>query len=85
MSESSSILGDREYVVTDVVQTEPPQGVSGGTWYRYTIGHGSSPISGIRPGSLQSVRLHAEEFAENLNQRGMLGYSAYAARRLQRK
>lgn len=85
MSESSSILGDREYVVTDVVQTDPPQGVSGGTWYRYTIGHGSSPISGIRPGSLQSVRLHAEEFAENLNQRGMLGYSVYAARRLQRK
>ena len=85
MSESSGILGDREYVVTDVVRTDPPQGVSGGTWYRYTIGHGSSPISGIRPGSLQSVTRHAEEFAENLNQRGLLGYSAYGARRLQKK
>ena len=85
MDDSSDILGEREFVVTDVVKTDPPEGVSSGSWYRYTIGHGSAPISGIRSGSLQSVRRYAEEFADNLNQRALLGYSAYAARRLQKK
>ncbi len=67
--------------MTEVVRTGPPRGLSGGTWYRYTIGHESSPISGIRSGSLASVRRYAEEFAENLNQRALHGYSAYAPRR----
>ena len=85
MTEDFSGLGEREYIVTDVVKTGPPKGIQSGDWYRYTIGHGSSPISGMRSGSLQSVRLYAEEFAENLNQRSLLGYSAYSARRLQKK
>ena len=85
MADAYDMLGEREFVVTDVVETDPPQGVSGGSWFRYTIGHGSSPISGIRSGSLKSVRLYAEEFADNLNQRAMLGYSAYAARKPQKK
>lgn len=85
MNDSSELLGEREFIVTDVVETERPRGVTSGTWYRYTIGHGSSPISGIRSGSLKSVRRYAEEFADNLNQRAVLGYSVYAARRLQKK
>ena len=85
MSDSSDILGDREFVVTDVVKTDPPEGISGGKWFRYTIEHGSSPITGVRSGNLKSVREYAEEFAENLNQRALQGYSAYAARRLQKK
>ena len=85
MSDSSEVLGEREFIVTDVVETERPRGVTSGTWYRYTIGHGSSPISGIRSGSQKSVRRYAEEFADNLNQRSLLGYSAYSARRLQKK
>lgn len=84
-SDTSDILGEREFFVTDIVKTDPPDGSSSGTWYRYTIGHGSSPISGVRAGSLKSVKAYAEEFAENLNQRALLGYSAYAARRLQKK
>ena len=59
MIDSSGTLGEREYVVTDVVETDPPRGISGGTWYRYTIGHGSTPISGLRSGSLNSVRRYA--------------------------
>ena len=78
-------LGDREYIVTEVVKTSRPKGIQSGDWYRYTIEHGSSPISGLRSGSLKSVRLYAEEFAENLNLRALQGYSAYAARRLQKK
>ena len=78
-------LGDREYVVTEVVKTTRPKGIQSGDWCRYTIGHGSTPISGVRPGSLKSVRRYAEEFAENLNLRSLLGYSVYAARRTQKK
>ncbi|UCH38611.1 MAG: hypothetical protein JSU67_10560 [Gammaproteobacteria bacterium] len=78
-------LGDREYIVTEVVKTSRPKGIQSGDWYRYTIGHGSSPISGVRSGSLKSVRRYAEEFARNLNLRALQGYSAYAARRLQKK
>ena len=84
MSDTYDILGKRKFFVIDVVATNPPDGVSSGNWYRYIIGHGSSPITGCRSGTLQSVRRHAEEFAENLNQRALLGYSAYAARRPQK-
>jgi hypothetical protein len=80
-----NLLGDREYIVTEVVKTSRPKGIQSGDWYRYTIEHGSSPISGVRSGSQKSVRLYAEEFAENLNLRALQGYSAYAARRLQKK
>lgn len=84
MSEASDILGDREFVVGDVVAIDPPSGESG-QWFRYSIVNESAPISGIRAGSLRSVRKYAEEFAANLNQRALLGYSAYGARRLQKK
>ena len=78
-------LGEREFVVTEVVKTSRPQGIQSGDWYRYTIGHGSSPISGVRSGNLKSVRNYAEEFAKNLNLRALQVYSAYAARRVQKK
>ena len=80
-----NLLGDREYIVTEVVKTSRPKGIQSGDWYQYTIGHGSSPISGVRSGSLKSVRRYAEDFAKNLNLRALQGYSAYAARRLQKK
>ncbi len=85
MSDSFDSLGEREFFVIDVVKIDPPDGMSGGNWFRYTIGHGSSPITGIRSGNLKTVRRHAEEFAENLNRRALHGYSAYAARKLQKK
>lgn len=85
MTDEFNALGDREYIVTEVVKTSRPKGIQSGDWYRYTIEHGSSPISGVRSGSLKSVRLYAEDFAENLNLRALQGYSAYAARRLQKK
>ena len=84
MSESIDELGERAYFVTDVVKIDPPDGESRGNWYRYTIGHGSSPITGIRSGSLKSVRHYAEEFAENLNRRALSGYSSYATRKPQK-
>ena len=85
MSESFSDLGEREFFLIDVVKIEPPDGTSSGNWFRYTIGHGSSPITGIRSGSPKSVKRYAEEFAENLNRRALHGYSSYAARKAQNK
>ena len=66
MADTFDELGEREFFLIDVVEIDPPDGVSSGNWYRYNIGHGSSPITGSRSGTLQSVRRHAEEFAENL-------------------
>lgn len=85
MSEVSEKVGERQFHVSRIEKIEPPEGTTGDDWYEYTIGEGSSAITGKRSGSLKSVRLHAEEFAENLNQRAALGYSAYAARRPQKK
>ena len=85
MSDTSDILGDREFVVTEVVETDPPKGLSGGKWFRYTISNATSPISGMRSGTLKSVRRYAEDFADNLNQRALLGYSAYRSLQLQKK
>ena len=84
MTDQSDNLENRFFRVTSINKTEAPAGVTEGEWYQYTIGHGESAIQGKRLGSLQSVTLHAEEYAENLNQRTLLGHSAYGARKLQK-
>jgi len=84
VSDDSEKSLERHFHVTSIEKIEPPAGISGDNWYQYTIGEGDSAITGKRSGSLKSVRLHAEEFAANLNQRAALGYSAYAARRTQK-
>jgi hypothetical protein len=84
MTDQYDKLGNTFFCVTSIEKTEPPAGVTEGEWYQYTIGHGESAIHGRRSGSLQSVTRHAEEYAENLNQRKLLGHSAYAALRLQK-
>ena len=67
--------------MVDIRKTEPPDGETQGNWYRYTIENDSSPITGIRAGSERSVWRYAEEFAENLNRRPLLGHSSYAKRK----
>ena len=84
MTDQPDNLEKRFFRVTSIEKMEAPAGVTEGEWYQYTIGHGESAIRGKRSGSLQSVTLHAEEYAENLNQRTLLGHSAYAALRLQK-
>jgi len=85
VAEESEKTLQRQFHVASIEKIDPPAGISGDNWYQYTIGEGDSAITGKRSGSLKSVRLHAEEFADNLNQRSALGYSAYAARRTQKK
>lgn len=72
---------ERKFPVTSIEKTEPPSGVTEGDWYEYIIGEGSSAIKGKRAGSLKAVTEYVEEYADNLNRRAALGYSAYAARK----
>ena len=75
------VVIDNKFPVTSIEKTEPPQGVEEGQWYEYVIGKGSSAITGKRSGSLEAVTEYVEEYADNLNRRSALGYSAYAARK----
>ena len=79
-ADSLDLPGSREFVVTGVVKIDPPRGISSGNWFRYTLTNGFAPITGIRSGTLKSVTRYAEEFAQNLNQRALQGYSSYTAR-----
>jgi hypothetical protein len=72
---------ENKFPITSIEKTEPPAGATKGEWYEYIIGRGSSSIRGKRSGSLQAVTEYVEEYADNLNQRAALGYSAYAARK----
>ena len=68
----------QQFEILSIEITEPPGNTEGGEWYRYTIGHPSSPIQGLRSGTLKSVRKHLEEYVEQLNARTRFGYSSYA-------
>lgn len=71
----------KQFRIMSIERTDPPENVSGGEWYRYTIDHDASPIDGLRSGSYQSVKQHLEEYVANLNARAAYGYSNYAARK----
>ena len=75
------VVTENKFPVTSIEKTEPPAGVAEGEWYEYFIGRGSSSIRGKRAGSLEAVTEYVEEYADNLNRRAALGYSAYAARK----
>ena len=75
---------ESKFPVTSIERTDPPEGVTEGEWYQYIIGIGSSAITGRRAGTRKAVTEYVEEYAENLNQRSALGYSSYAARKVQK-
>jgi len=80
---TDDVVVENKFPITRIEKTEPPQGVKEGEgeWYAYVIGKGSSAITGMRSGSLKAVTEYVEEYADNLNRRSALGYSAYAARK----
>lgn len=73
-----------KFPITSIEKSDPPAGETEGEWYEYVIGKGSSSIKGKRAGSLKAVTAYVKEYAENLNQRSALGYSSYAARKVQK-
>lgn len=72
-----------KFPITSIEKVDPPEGEAEGEWYEYVIGRGVSVIRGKRSGSLRAVTEYVKEYAENLNQRSTLGYSSYAARKVQ--
>ena len=73
---------DRKYQIHSIKEIDTPSGMqSDQQWYQYIISHGPSRIEGKRPGTLESVKEHVEEYTQNLNQRSNLGYSNYASRK----
>ena len=61
-----------------IEKSVPPEGISGGNWYRYVIGQDGRKITGFKKGTLQSVTDHVEAFTENLNERSGKGISPNA-------
>ena len=57
------------YQVSNVEKIPAPDNSDDKNWYRYEISNKSSSISGQRSGTLKQVTQHAEEFAEQLNER----------------
>ncbi|MDH5784427.1 MAG: hypothetical protein OEZ16_02325 [Chromatiales bacterium] len=70
------------YQVVAVEKIDTPDGMDGNNWYRYLIQRKGSAIDGMKSGTLNSVTLHAESVASDLNDRiGGRSVSAYATRR----
>jgi hypothetical protein len=82
MSATESKKVKNQYQVIEVKKITPPEGMPGDTWHSYTIGRGTSVITGQKPGNLKTVTAHANQFASDLNARtGINAGSLYAARR----
>lgn len=75
-----SVKQPEPFRIASIEKTDPPEGVSGGEWYRYCIEYKASPIEGIRSGTLSSVKQHLEEYLEKLNARATQGYTTYVSR-----
>lgn len=72
--------GPRPFLVTEVEQTEAPDGGTGADWYRYVLHNGSSTITGQRQGTREHVATYAAQCAEQLNARGFRGQSVWSPR-----
>jgi hypothetical protein len=81
---TDDVVEDTKFPITSIEKTDPPEGEAAGEWYEYVIGIGPSSIRGRRSGTLEAVTEYVKEYAENLNQRSALGYSSYAARKVQK-
>ena len=71
---------DYLYRVEHVEKVDAPAGMPGDLWHRYVIGRGKSKIEGMKPGSMAEVRQHAENVADDLNERANKTIYTYASR-----
>lgn len=82
LNEEIAVVIGNKYIVESVVKTDAPEGLSGDNWYRYIIVFDRKSIECMKQGSLFEVTQHAEEFAENLNDRSSrFGGVSYRPRR----
>jgi len=84
LTETESATLKLKYYVVSVELTECPLDIQTGKWYRYVIGRGNSVIEGFKPGTLQAVTRHAQNVADDLNERSTRTGSTYAPRNTQK-
>ena len=70
-----------KYKVISIKKIDTPDGMVGDNWHQYIVGQGRSKIDGLKAGTLKEVTLHAETFAEYLNDRSKGKFSSQIARK----
>jgi hypothetical protein len=75
----------QNFDLKSVEKADAPQGLPGDNWYRYVLECGDNTIEGHKPGTLRAVTQHAQEVADDLNERKDRKGSTYAPRAHQRK
>ena len=69
----------RKFNVMNIEKINTPNGMVGDNWYQYVVGQGSSEIKGLTMGTLKQVTEHANNVADDLNDRSKgkkTGYSS---------
>ena len=69
----------RKFNVTNIEKISTPDGMVGDNWYQYVVGQGSSEIKGLTMGTLKQVTEHANNVADDLDERSKgkkTGYSS---------
>lgn len=59
----------RKFNVMNIEKISTPDGMTGDNWYQYVVGQGSSEITGLTMGTLNQVTEHANNVANDLNDR----------------
>lgn len=80
MTSQASNTDIKQYCLTIIEKTDPPEDMPEGSWFHYVVKYGSSEINCVRSGTLSEVTLHAQNFVENLNSRSTSSYTNYANR-----
>lgn len=75
-----AISPEKAYQVVKVEKMDPPEGASGGNWYRYVIELEGQTIVGSRRGTQKQVTEYAKECAENMSSRFARGRSHWSSR-----
>ena len=75
-----AVSPDKGYQVVSVEKTDPPEGVTGGNWYRYVIELDGQTIVSSRRGTLKQVTEYAKECAANMSTRFSRGRSDWSRR-----
>lgn len=68
------------YRLASVEKSAAPGGSADRDWYRYVLKNDNSTIEGFRRGSRAHVSEYAEQYAEQLNSRTVLGPSPWSTR-----
>ena len=69
----------RKFNVMTIEKIGTPDGMVGDNWYQYVVGQDSSEIKGLTTGTLKQVTEHANNVADDLNDRSKgkkTGYSS---------